>query len=193
MREGNRIVVAITGARGINYGIRFLEILKTIGLETHLILSNAGKKIIPIEGRLSVSEVEKLASYTYHEEDIGAVLASGSFIVDSMVVVPCSMGTLSAIAHGFENNLITRAAGCVLKQGKKLVLVPRETPLSIIQIENMLKVAKAGVIVIPAMPAFYPQPKSIKDLEDFICSKILDVLGIDHQLYKRWEGENQKI
>jgi 4-hydroxy-3-polyprenylbenzoate decarboxylase len=185
-----RIIVAITGASGVNYGIRFLEILKTLGFETHLILSNAGKKLISIEGRLSVSEVEKLASYTYHEDDIGAALASGSFIVDSMVVVPCSMGTLSAVAHGFENNLITRAAGCILKQRKKLVLVPRETPLSIIQIENMSKVAKSGAIVLPAMPAFYPQPKTIIDLEDFICGKILDVLGIDHQLYKRWKGEN---
>lgn len=193
MGARKKMIVAITGASGVNYGIKFLEVLKNLGLETHLILSNTGKKIITIEGHLSVSEVEKLASYVYHEDDIGSALASGSFIVDSMVVVPCSMGTLSAIAHGFENNLIKRAAGCALKQGKKLVIVPRETPLSIIQLKNMLKVAKAGAIILPAMPAFYPQPKTIKDLEDFICGKILDVLGIDHQLYKRWEGENQKI
>lgn len=174
-----KILLAITGASGAAYGLRLLEVLRQKGMQTECIVSDAAKKIIKHEG-LKIPKC-------YGEKDIEAPFSSGSFNLDAMVVVPCSMKTLSAIASGFSHNLITRSADVAIKEKRKLILVPRETPLSAIHLENMLKLAKLGVVILPAMPGFYHMPKKIEDLVDFMVGKILDSLGIENELYKRWE------
>jgi 4-hydroxy-3-polyprenylbenzoate decarboxylase len=174
-----KVVVAITGASGVVYGIRLLEALKEQGIATQCILSKAAKLIIKHE------DVETPRG-CYGEEELEAPLASGSYGFDAMVIAPCSMKTLAAIANGYSSNLITRCADVAIKEKRKLVLVPRETPLSCIHLENMLKLARIGVVILPAMSAFYPRPKKINDMVDFIVGKILDSLGIDNELYRRW-------
>ena len=183
-----RIVVAITGASGTIYGKRLLEVLRDNAIETHLIISHAGQLVLRDELGLEPKELERLASRTYNPEDLMAPLTSGSFKTDGMVVVPASMKTVAAIASSYSNNLITRAADVTLKEGRKLILVPRETPLSPIHLENLLKLSKIGVVILPAMPAFYHKPRRVEDFVDFIVGKVLDQLGLDHDLYKRWEG-----
>ena len=174
-----KILLAITGASGAAYGLRLLEVLKKKNIKTECIVSDAAKKIIKHEA-LKIPKC-------YSEKDIEAPFSSGSFKMDAMVVAPCSMKTLSAIASGFSHNLVTRSADVAVKEKKKLILVPRETPLSAIHLENMLKLARLGVVILPAMPAFYHKPKKIEDLVNFIVGKILDSLGIENELYKRWE------
>ena len=183
------ILVCITGASGVIYGIRLLEALREISeVKTHLILSPIAERIIEYETTYSVEYVWKLADQVYGYDDLFALPASGSSPLDSMVIIPCSMKTLASIANGISDNLITRAADCMLKERRKLVLVVRETPLNIIQIRNMLKVSVAGAIVLPAAPAFYNKPKTIDDLVNYIVGKVLDIIGIRHNLYKRWQG-----
>ncbi|MEM0358611.1 MAG: UbiX family flavin prenyltransferase [Candidatus Hadarchaeales archaeon] len=182
------LIVALTGSSGVVYGVRFLEVCRELGIETDLILSEAGKEILRLEMGKEPEEVEKLASRKYGENELTSPLSSGSYEVDGMVIVPCSMKTLACVANGISGNLITRAADVMLKQGKPLVLVPRETPLSLIHLENMLKAKRAGAVVLPACPAFYHGAKNLSDLVDFIVGKILDVLGIKHRLYRRWGG-----
>ncbi len=178
-----RVLVAITGASGVVYGRRLLEVLKEKRVEADCILSGGAKGIIDHElGGWKGGEK------CYDESDIGAPFASGSQSVDAMVVVPCSMKTLSAIANGYASNLITRSADVAIKEGKKLVIVPRETPLNAIHLENMLKLSRIGVTILPAMPAFYHKPKKMGDLVDFVVGKILDSLGIENDLYARWRG-----
>ncbi len=174
-----KILLAVTGASGAVYGLRLLEVLKEKNVETECIVSDAAKKLIKHE-TLKIPEC-------YSEKDIEAPFSSGSSALDAMVVVPCSMKTLSAIANGFSHNLITRSADVAIKEKKKLVLVPRETPLSAIHLENMLKLARLGVVILPAMSGFYHRPKKVEDLVDFIVGKILDSLGIENELYKRWK------
>lgn len=176
-----KVLLAITGASGVIYGLKLLEVLKEKSVEVECIVSDAAKKIIKHE--IEAAKIPKC----YTEKDIEAPFSSGSFDLDAMVVAPCSMKTLSAIASGFSHNLITRSADVAIKEKKKLILVPRETPLSAIHLENMLKLARLGVIILPAMPGFYHKPKKIEDLVDFIVGKILDSLGIENELYKRWE------
>jgi len=183
-----RIVVAITGASGVVYGKRLLEVLSDKGIETHLIISKEAEEIIANELSSKKDDIEKLATHVYKMNDLLSPLSSGSFITDGMIIVPCSAKTLAGIANGYSDNLILRAAEVAIKQGRKLILVPRETPLSAIYLENMLKLARLGIVILPAMPAFYHNPKSIDELIDFIVGKILDSLNIEHNLFKRWTG-----
>lgn len=178
-----RVIIAITGASGSIYGVRLLEVLNNYNIETHCIISDAAKRIIKHE--LSPKDRGKLAK-CYGEGDIEAPYSSGSFKIDAMVIIPCSMKTLAAISMGFSGNAITRAADVTIKEGRRLILVPRETPLSPIHIENMLKLSKIGVNILPAMPGFYHSPKNLKDMVDFVVGRVLDSLGIEHDLYKRW-------
>ncbi|MGI9952089.1 UbiX family flavin prenyltransferase [Moorellaceae bacterium AZ2] len=186
-----RVVVAITGATGAIYGIRLLQVLQSLEVETHLILSRWGEKTIEIETPWEVEAVRALATVNYQEDHLEAAVASGSFRHEGMVVVPCSMKTLANIAHGLASNLVSRAADVTLKEGRKLILVPRETPLNAIHLENMLRLARLGVVILPPMPAFYHRPRTLEDLVDHLVGRILDQLGLEHNLYRRWGGEEQ--
>jgi flavin prenyltransferase len=184
-------VVGITGGSGVIYGIRLLEVLKkkeSVGIETHLIVSPSAAITIKAETEFSAKHVESLATKIHRFGDISAPLASGSFKFDSMVIVPCSMHTLGAIASGIADNLLVRSAEVTLKERRRLILVPRETPLTLIHLQNMVRAAEAGAIVLPAMPAFYEKPKSLNDLIDHLVGKILDLLEIEHELFARWAG-----
>ena len=184
------IVVGITGASGVIYGIRTLEVLSQLGIETHLIITQAGLKNLEIETNYNKVELKSMASHVYDEEDLSASLASGSFKVDGMVVAPCSIKTLSAIANSYSNNLLVRAADVMLKERRRLVLLVRETPLHEGHLELMIKVTRMGGIVMPPVPAFYHHPKTIEDLMNQTIGKVLDLFGIDHPLFKRWGSSN---
>ena len=182
------LVIAITGCSGVIYGVRLLEACRKLGIETDLIVSQAAEKLLELELDKTIKDIRKLATRNYSQDDLAAPLASGSVKTDGMVIAPCSMKTLGAIASGIADNLITRAADVTLKEGRPLVLVPRETPLNLIHLENMVKLKLAGATILPAMPGFYHEPKEISELIDFIVGKILDVLGVEHKLYRRWQG-----
>lgn len=196
-----RWAVGITGASGAIYGIRLIEMLINAGVRVHLVITEAGWRVLKEEQgwvtakRQSALEARfghamESGSLVYHPNaDIGASIASGSFRVEGMIIMPCSMGTLASIAHGSSDNLMTRAADVMLKEGRKLLLVPRETPLHAIHLENMLKLARLGVKLIPAMPAFYYGPQSMEDMIDFLVGKVLDQIPLDHDLYRRWGDE----
>lgn len=183
-----RLVVAITGASGVIYGIRLLEALQELKIETHLILTAWGARTIEIETDQSVDHVRSLAAKVYEDSNMAAAISSGSFRVDGMAIVPCSMKTLASIANGFDDSLVSRAAGVCIKEQRKLVLVPRETPLSRIHLENMARIAGAGAVILPAMPGFYHRPVNVDDLVVHVVGKVLDQFGIDHNLFKRWAG-----
>jgi len=187
--EVRRLVVGVTGASGVVYAKRLLEVLKEKNIETHLIVSKTAEKIIKHELEMDRADFDKLGRYRYREDEVDAPLASGSFKIDGMVIIPCSLKTLAGIASGYTDNLILRAADVTLKEKRKLVLVPRETPLSAIHLRNMLELAIIGVVILPAMPSFYHKPKSIHELVDFIVGKILDIFGIEHDLFRRWGTE----
>lgn len=195
-------VVGITGASGAAYGVRLCRFLLSAGEDVHLIVTDAGWRVLKEE--LGWDATRRQESVRLHfaadnqpgkleyvpVQDIGAKTASGSFRTQGMVVVPCSMGTLSGIANGASDNLLERTADVMLKEGRKLIVVPRETPLHAIHLENMLKLARLGVRILPAMPAFYQGPQTLDDMIDFVVGKILDCLEIEHQLYKRWGMPN---
>jgi 4-hydroxy-3-polyprenylbenzoate decarboxylase len=181
------LIIAITGCSGVIYGVRLLEACRKLGVETDLIVSQAAEKILELELGKNIGGIRKLATRNYSQDDLAAPLASGSVKMDGMVIAPCSMKTLGAIAGGIADNLITRAADVTLKEGRPLVLVPRETPLNLIHLENMVKLKRAGATILPAMPGFYHKPKEISGLVDFIVGRILDVLGMEHKLYRRWQ------
>ncbi|MDG6906629.1 MAG: UbiX family flavin prenyltransferase [Nitrososphaerota archaeon] len=183
-----RIVVGISGASGVIYGVRLLEVLKSQGVETHLVMSPAAKVTIVAETKYTVPSVEKLATRVYKFSDITATISSGSFETDGMVIIPCSMHTLGALASGVTDSLLTRAADVTIKERRPMIVVPRETPLSLIHIENMKRLAEAGAIIVPAMPAFYIKPKSLEDLVDHLVGKVLDLLKLENSMFKRWEG-----
>lgn len=184
-----RIVVAMTGATGAIFGIRLLERLRGIAdVETHLIMSRWARLNISAETDYTPAHVQSLADVTYNEGDQGAAISSGSFRVDAMVVVPCSMRTLAAIRHGLEDNLVARAADVVLKERRNLCLVPRETPLNAIHLDNMLALAQLGIGICPPMPAFYNRPTTLDDLVDHITVRVLDQLGLNIDYPKRWTG-----
>jgi len=182
-----KILLCIGGASGSIYSIRLLQELKKAGVETHLIVSEGAKKIIEHETNYKFADLKKLTNYCYDNSDMFAGPASGTFKLDAMIICPCSMKTLSAVANGYCDTLTSRAAFCILKEEQKLILVPRETPMPLPAIKNMEKARLAGAIILPAMPGFYHKPKKIEDLVDFIVGKILDQLGIKHSLFKRWK------
>ena len=188
MRKNIKIIVGITGSSGVIYGIKLLYFLKKSKIETHIVLSKWAEKNIEIETDESVVEVKKLASFEYRENDMAASISSGSFKTDGMIIIPCSMKTLASIANGYDDNLISRAASVTIKENRKLVIVPRETPLSQIHLSNMLKLAKIGVIILPAMPGFYHRPKTINDLILHIVGKTLDQFEINNEVFKRWKN-----
>jgi len=179
--------VSIGGASGSIYGIRLLQELNKTGHEVYLVISEAAKKIIKHETKYTYNAIKKKAVVVYDNDDLYAGPASGSFPLDGMIVIPCSMKTLSAIANGYGDTLTSRAASCCLKEGRKLVLVIRETPLDVPGLRNMLAAKESGAIILPAMPAFYHQPKYIEELVDFIVGKVFDQLGLQHSLFKRWK------
>ncbi len=181
-----RIVVGVSGASGVQYAHALLENLRDSDVD--LVISEDAKKVIGAETSLSVKAFEKLAAHVYANDDTTAPPASGSYRFDAMIVIPCSMGTLGKIAWGISDNLITRAAAVCMKEKRKLVLVPRETPLAATHLENMLRLANQGVVILPAMPGFYHEPKSVEDVVNFVVGKVLDQLGVDHKLFKRWRG-----
>lgn len=180
-----KVIVAVTGASGTIYAYGFLKAAKDHGIETHLIITESGEKVAKHELG-GVDSLIGLAVKVYDYNDLLAGIASGSHDVDAMVIVPCTMKTVSAIAHGFTDNLVTRAADVQLKEHRPLILVPRETPVHAIHLENMAKLAHMGAVILPAMPGFYHDPRSVEDIVDFMTGKILDQLGINNDLYKRW-------
>ena len=180
------ILVGISGASGSIYGLRVIQELKRHHHTVHLIVSESAAEIITFETKKTVDDIKKMVDHFYENTDLFAPPASGSFDLDAMIVVPCSLKTLSAIANGYGDSLLTRSATCRLKQEKPLLLVPRETPLDLPALRNMVQAKEAGATILPAMPGFYHQPKTIDDIVDFIVGKILDQLGIKHILYKKW-------
>ena len=182
------LIVAITGATGVVYGVEMLRVLKELGQETHLILSEAAVLNLSIETPYSVEEVKALASVVYSNKDVGAAVASGSFRTRGMIVAPCTVKTLSAIANSFTYNLVVRAADVSLKEGRKLVLMVRETPLHKGHLDLMRQAADCGAVILPPMPAFYHQPQTIMDIVHQSIGKALDQVGVEHNLFKRWAG-----
>lgn len=184
--SGTRLVVGVTGATGAIYAQRLLQRARALGAETHLVVTPAGVLNLHHELGLQRHDFEALADRCYAPGDVGACLASGSFDAAAMAIAPCSMKTLAAVAHGFGDNLLTRAADVMLKERRPLVVVPRETPLSVIHLENLTTLARAGAVILPAMPSFYSQPASVEPLLDTVVGRILDQLGLEHDLLKRW-------
>jgi 4-hydroxy-3-polyprenylbenzoate decarboxylase len=182
-----RVLLSIGGASGSIYGIRLLEELNKSMVEAHLIVSDSAKKILDHETKYKYNDLKKKSNFCYNNDNMFAGPASGSFHLDAMVVAPCSMKTLSAIANGYGDTLTSRAASCCLKEERKLILVIRETPLDLPGIKNMIYAKQAGAIILPAMPGFYHKPQKIDDLVDFIVGKVLDQLKIKHSLFKRWK------
>ena len=184
-----RLIVGITGATGAALGVRLLENLAELPeVETHLVLSRWARTTIELETGRTVAEVSALADVTHRPEDQGATISSGSFRTDGMVIVPCSMKTLAGIRAGYADGLVGRAADVVLKERRRLVLVPRETPLSEIHLENMLQLARMGVRLVPPMPAFYNHPRSVEDIVDHIVARVLDQFDLPAPAARRWEG-----
>ena len=181
-----RLVVGISGASGVIYGLRTLEILHSLKIETHVVLSQWGEKNIEIETDKTIEYVRSLATALYGNDSLAAPISSGSFLYSGMIIVPCSMKTLASIANGYDETLISRAAGVTLKESRLLVVVPRETPLSRIHLQNMLKLAEAGAVILPAMPGFYHKPTSLQDMVDHLVSKIIDQFNIRNNLSRRW-------
>jgi 4-hydroxy-3-polyprenylbenzoate decarboxylase len=184
-----RLVVGITGASGTIYGVRLLERLRTLEIETHLVLSRWGARTLVHETSYTVEQVQRLASASYAPTDQGAAISSGSFVTMGMIVLPCSMKTLGAIAHGMGEGLIARAADVVLKERRRLVLGVREAPFHDIHLENMLRLSRMGVIIAPPMPAFYTRPRTIDDLVDHSVTRLLDLFGVHDPSAPRWDGQ----
>ena len=188
--DRSRLVIGISGASGVIYGLRTLEILRSMDVETHVILSTWGLKNIEIETGRSLEYINSLSTKLYPNDSLAAPMSSGSFLHAGMIIVPCSMKTLASIANGHDDTLISRAAGVTLKESRRLVVVPRETPISRIHLINMLSLSDAGAVILPAMPGFYHNPSSLEDIVDQLVGKILDQFHIKHNLSKRWGDNN---
>jgi 4-hydroxy-3-polyprenylbenzoate decarboxylase len=184
----SRLIVGITGATGTIFGVRLLQMLHGSGVETHLVMSKWAARTLTHETPYTLKEVQALASHSYGLGDQGAAISSGSFITLGMVIAPCSMRTLAAIAHGLGDNLIHRAADVVLKERRKLVLVVRESPFNEIHLENMLKLSRMGVVILPPLPAFYNQPQNLDDMINHIAMRIIDQFDIHLDVMNRWDG-----
>jgi flavin prenyltransferase len=187
-QPSKRVILAITGASGAILGIRALELLKTAGMETHLIISSAARQTLTIETKWKLEELEALASACYDPHQIGACIASGSFVTSGMLVAPCSIKTLSGIANSYANNLVVRAADVCLKEGRKLILAVRETPLHAGHLRLMKAVTRAGGVIFPPVPSFYGNPLTVDDLVTNLAARMLLRLGIDTEIYDRWQG-----
>ena len=184
-----RIIVGISGASGAIYGIRLLEVLSTMAdVETHLVLSKGGKLTIALETEQSVKSVESLADVVHSDQDLAATIASGSFHTDAMIVAPCAMKTLSGIVNSYADNLLVRAADVILKEQRRLIIVPREMPLHVGHLRLLHEAAQMGVIVAPPMPAFYNHPESVDDIINHTVGRVLDLAGLDNDMVKRWAG-----
>jgi 4-hydroxy-3-polyprenylbenzoate decarboxylase len=186
--DPRRLIVALTGATGTAIGVRLLELLQNSGIETHLVMSRWARRTLVQETSYSVDQVEALGTRVYPSSDQGASISSGSFVTMGMVIVPCSMRTLAAVAHGLGDNLIHRAADVVIKERRRLVLAVRETPLSEIHLENMLRLARMGVVIAPPLPAFYSRPQSIDDLVTYSAARLLDQFDVHLDVPARWAG-----
>lgn len=185
-----RIIVAISGASGAVYGTRLLQVLHAMaGIETHLVVSDAGWRNLDQEQGMNRAAIEALADQVHEIRDVGASIASGSFLSSAMVVAPCSMRTLAAVAHGLADNLITRAADVMLKERRRLVLMVRESPLHLGHLRNMVSATEMGAIICPPMPAFYQRPQSVAELVDGSVARVLDLLELPHDLASRWDGQ----
>jgi len=185
-----RIIVGISGASGAIYGVRLLQALREMpGVESHLVVSDAGWRNVQEEHGLQRAAIEALAHQVHEVHDIGAAIASGSFQCSGMVIAPCSMRTLAAVAHGLSDNLITRAADVILKERRRLVLMVRESPLHLVHLRNMVSVTEMGAIVCPPLPAFYLHPQSVSDIVDHSVARVLDLLDLPHTLAPRWQGQ----
>ncbi len=183
-----RLIVGITGASGVIYGIRLLEVLSTQQIETHLVISEAGEKNIEYETSWKLEEIKALANFNYDINDIGASIASGSFKIDGMVVMPCSIKTLSGLCYSYASNLILRAGDVTLKERKPLIVVVRETPLHKGHLAAMLQLTEMGAIIMPPVPSFYHKPKTIDDIIDHMVGRVLDLLNVEHNIASRWSG-----
>jgi flavin prenyltransferase len=188
-----RLIVGMAGATGAILGVRLLEALKECDVESHLIISKWAQRTIEHETSYSVEQVCALATVTHSAANMGAAISSGSFLTNGMVVIPCSMRTLASIANGYGEHLVHRAADVVLKERRRLVLVAREMPLSEVHLDNMLKLARMGVTIMPPMPAFYNHPKSVEQIVDHIVARVLDQFGITTPFAKRWDGHMQNL
>ena len=182
-----KIVVGITGASGSIYGLRLIEVLHNAGHEVHAVVTDSGWKVLAYECGVSREAFVQRVDVLYENDDVGAAIASGSFRTDAMVIVPCSMKTAASIAHSVSDNLLTRAADVALKENKPLLIVPRETPMHAIHLENLLKLAQTGARIIPACPGFYHRPQTLQELVDMMVGKICDQLGVEHALFERWK------
>lgn len=183
-----RIIVAITGATGVVYGVRLLQTLRSAGIETHCLISDAGVLNLHQELALKRKDAEAFADVVHNVRDVGASIASGSFQSDGMIIAPCSMKTLAAVAHGLSDNLITRAADVVLKERRRLVLMVRETPFNLAHLRNMTAVTEMGGIIFPPLPGFYHRPANIDEMVDHTVGRVLDLFFVEHQLTPRWSG-----
>jgi len=184
-----RLIVGITGATGATYGVSILETIKAMrGWEAHLVLTDAGALNAWHELKMKRKDIERLAAAAYHPKDIGAAIASGSFLTEGMVIAPCTMKTLAAVAHAHSDDLVSRAADVVLKERRRLVLVPRETPLNLAHLRNMAAATEMGAIVFPPVPAFYARPKSLEDMVAHSVARLLDLFGIHSPKLARWQG-----
>jgi flavin prenyltransferase len=187
-QRSTRLIVGITGATGTIFGVRLLQMLHGSGVETHLVMSKWAARTLTHETTHSIKDVQQLATSNYAINDQGAAISSGSFVTLGMVIAPCSMRTLAAIAHGLGDNLIHRAADVVLKEKRKLVLVVRESPFNEIHLENMLKLARMGVVILPPVPAFYNNPQSLDDMINHITMRVIDQFDIHLDVMNRWDG-----
>ena len=188
MEHPRRLIVALTGATGTAIGVRLLELLQDTGIESHLMMSRWARRTLVQETSYAIEQVEALATRVYPPSDQGAPVSSGSFVTLGMVIVPCSMRTLAAIAHGLGDNLIHRAADVVLKERRRLVLAVRETPFNEIHLENMLKLARMGVVIAPPLPAFYSRPQSVDDIITYSAARLLDQFDVHVEVPTRWAG-----
>ena len=180
------VLIGITGASGTIHGVRLFQKLQEADCRIELIITGCGKNVLKMESNIDSARLEELADAVHDDSDLAAPPSSGTYRYDAMVICPCTMSTLSKIATGISDTLITRAAAVCLKERRKLIIVPRETPLATIHLRNMVTLSEAGAIILPPSPGFYHQPESVRDMVDFIVGKIMDSLGVDHELFRRW-------